>query len=432
MNPGGGFGPVVITQADARQLPLPDESVDLIVTSPPFLNLRSYQDGGAHMEHQIGAGTREEFLAQLWEVTAEMRRVLKPAGSLFVELGDSYTDKCLNMTPHRYAIGCVDRLGLILRAEVVWSRPNGLPESVTDRVRRGHSMLFHFVKQPRYYAAVDEIRESSTDSNSSRKRARDEWDGTGALREAKPYGGRPTEVAHRGVPGVGTQFMGNPLGKLPGSVWGIPTAPLTVPKWLGVDHFAAMAPEVARRVVLGWSPREVCTGCGEGRRPVTEGTPIPGWIRRTPGSRQMSSPGGARVRTGRPGRQSRQRSHDHRLRLRLLRSRRTHRPRCDLGSVRGRRDKRAGRVVFRAGRDQQRPVRRLWPVGEVENHGPGGACPGVGRGEAGSGRWPVSSACSTGSSDDRTPGDAARVARRARVADGAGPAAGRGRRRRPG
>jgi SAM-dependent methyltransferase len=259
MNPGGGFGPVVITQADARQLPLPDESVDLIVTSPPFLNLRSYQDGGAHMEHQIGAGTREEFLAQLWEVTAEMRRVLKPAGSLFVELGDSYTDKCLNMTPHRYAIGCVDRLGLI-----------------------------------RYYAAVDEIRESSTDSNSSRKRARDEWDGTGALREAKPYGGRPTEVAHRGVPGVGTQFMGNPLGKLPGSVWGIPTAPLTVPKWLGVDHFAAMAPEVARRVVLGWSPREVCTGCGEGRRPVTEGTPIPGWIRRTPGSRQMSTPGGAR------------------------------------------------------------------------------------------------------------------------------------------
>jgi SAM-dependent methyltransferase len=294
MNPGGGFGPVVITQADARQLPLPDESVDLIVTSPPFLNLRSYQDGGAHMEHQIGGGTREEFLAQLWEVTAEMRRVLKPAGSLFVELGDSYTDKCLNMTPHRYAIGCVDRLGLILRAEVVWSRPNGLPESVTDRVRRGHSMLFHFVKQPRYYAAVDEIRESSTDSNSSRKRARDEWDGTGALREAKPYGGRPTEVAHRGVPGVGTQFMGNPLGKLPGSVWGIPTAPLTVPKWLGVDHFAAMAPEVARRVVLGWSPREVCTGCGEGRRPVTEGTPIPGWIRRTPGSRQMSTPGGAR------------------------------------------------------------------------------------------------------------------------------------------
>jgi DNA modification methylase len=119
----GGFGPVVITQADARQLPLPDESVDLIITSPPFLNLRSYQDGGAHMEHQIGAGTREEYLAQLWQATAEMRRVLKPAGSLFVELGDSYTDKCLNMTPHRYAIGCVDRLGLILRAEVVWSRP---------------------------------------------------------------------------------------------------------------------------------------------------------------------------------------------------------------------------------------------------------------------------------------------------------------------
>jgi SAM-dependent methyltransferase len=254
MNPGG-FGPVVITQADARQLPLPDESVDLIVTSPPFLNLRSYQDDGAHMADQIGAGTREEFLAQLWEATAEMRRVLKPAGSLFVELGDSYTDKCLNMTPHRYAIGCVDRLGLIKRAEVVWSRPNGLPESVTDRVRRSHSMLFHFVKQPRYFSAVDTEREQYDQRTvDDRKYGRRLITGAGAAVD------RTGDEERRAIPL-------NPLGKLPGSVWSIPTSPLIVPEWLGVDHFAAMAPEVARRVVLGWSPREVCTGCGEGRQP---------------------------------------------------------------------------------------------------------------------------------------------------------------------
>jgi hypothetical protein len=53
-------------------------------------------------------------------------------------------------------------------------------------------------------------------------------------------------------------------------VWSIPTSPLTVPAHLGVDHFAAWPPELVRRIVLGWSPREVCTVCGEGRRPVAE------------------------------------------------------------------------------------------------------------------------------------------------------------------
>jgi hypothetical protein len=240
----------IVTQGDARSLLLPDESVDLIVTSPPFLNLRSYQDGGAHMDDQIGTGTRDEFLAQLWAATAEMKRVLKPAGSIFVELGDSYTDKCLNMTPHRYAIGCVDRLGLIKRAEIVWSRPNGLPESVTDRVRRSHSVVFHFVKQPRYYSAVDEIREPH---------AR-EW-------TAGSNGGKARASVSRVMAGLAASAP-NALGALPGSVWSIPTAPLTVPDHLGIDHFAAYPPELVRRIVLGWSPREVCTGCGEGRRPV--------------------------------------------------------------------------------------------------------------------------------------------------------------------
>ena len=62
----------------------------------------------------------------------------------------------------------------------------------------------------------------------------------------------------------------NPLGKLPGSVWEIPSQPLTVPAHLGVDHFAAFPMELPRRVILGWSPPGICTECGEGRRPVSE------------------------------------------------------------------------------------------------------------------------------------------------------------------
>ena len=62
----------------------------------------------------------------------------------------------------------------------------------------------------------------------------------------------------------------NPLGKLPGSVWTIPTEPLHVPESLGIDHFAAFPTEWPRRIIQGWSPRGICTECGEGRRPVSE------------------------------------------------------------------------------------------------------------------------------------------------------------------
>src|ERR1019366_4796308 len=68
--------------------------------------------------------------------------------------------------------------------------------------------------------------------------------------------------------GVGTTYMSNPLGKLPGSVWDIPSQPLIVPLSLGVDHFAAFPMELPRRIILGWSPAGICTECGEGRRPV--------------------------------------------------------------------------------------------------------------------------------------------------------------------
>jgi hypothetical protein len=134
------------------------------------------------------------------------------------------------------------RGGLILRAEIVWAKPNGLPESVTDRVRRSHEQVFHLVKQPRYYSAVDEVRESYT-------LPADKWGyGNGAAIAAK---GRSLSTGYE----HNETKTANPLGKLPGSVWEIPTAPLTVPAHLGVDHFAAYPPELVRRIVAGWSPR---------------------------------------------------------------------------------------------------------------------------------------------------------------------------------
>ncbi len=278
---------VTILRADARMLPLADESVDLIVSSPPYWSLRAYQDNGETYDGQIGAeATPGEFVDALIDCTREWMRVLKPSGSMWINLGDKYNAyngnrgegtiqangvrqgapkghgldvkdvraKSLIGIPWRYAIRCIDDLGLILRAEVIWSKPNGLPESVTDRVRRSHETWLHFTKEPRYFSAVDEIREEHI--------APGRQAGKNALSGMQTI--RPRGVSDPSEP--------NPLGKLPGSVWTIATQPLTVPAHLGVDHFAAFPMEWPRRIIRGWSPSGVCVECGEGRRPVSERT----------------------------------------------------------------------------------------------------------------------------------------------------------------
>jgi len=247
----------LVIRGDARTLPLPDASVDLIVTSPPYFGLRSYTDGGEHYAGQIGdEPTPGEYVDNLLDCTREWMRVLKPEGSLWVNLGDKYAQngapaKSLLGLPWRYALACIDDLGLILRAEVIWSKPNGLPESVTDRVGRSHEQWFHLVKQPRYFSAVDEIREPHT--------------APGRTAGARAFGARNASITRTGT---GAYEGPNPLGKLPGSVWEVATQPLRVPGELGVDHYAAFPTEWPRRLILGWSPAGICTACGEGRRPV--------------------------------------------------------------------------------------------------------------------------------------------------------------------
>lgn len=256
---------VEIIHGDARSLPLEDDSVDLIVTSPPYFGLRSYTDGGEHYDGQIGAeATPAAYVDALLECTREWMRVLKPAGSLWVNLGDSYSGKpssdgsgrrdksgapskppsrcddgpgkSLRGLPWRYALRCVDDLGLILRAEVIWSKTNAMPESVTDRVRRSHETWFHLVQQPRYYSAVDAIREPITDTSNHARRRRERTD------------------SRLDAAGAGRTSTAHPLGKLPGSVWSVSTQPLILPAELGVNHFAAYPLEWPRRIIAAWAP----------------------------------------------------------------------------------------------------------------------------------------------------------------------------------
>jgi DNA modification methylase len=328
-------GAALIVQGDALHLPLPDASVDLIVTSPPYWALRSYgitcrmcQDviasGGdpktayapswddhvARFHQEIGSEpTPQAYLEALWAATAEMMRVLKPTGSAFIDLGDKYaahptghrpdetlhtrggrvTDyqrgmgryqagiaqqKSLLLLPERYRVGCVDRLGLIARAVIVWNKPNGLPESVTDRVRRSHEDWVHLVKQPRYYSATDEIREPHL---------------------GRHGGGRNLAVAITGVVSGGKAHTGlddsdpHPLGKLPGSVWSIPSEPLHLPDHLGVQHYAAFPSEWPRRLILAFSPPGICLECGQGRVPVVEREK---YLHRPSGAKNLANPHG--------------------------------------------------------------------------------------------------------------------------------------------
>jgi DNA modification methylase len=246
----------IAIQGNAMHLPLPDECVDLVVTSPPYFGLRSYTDDGRPVPDQVGGEpTPGEFIDALIAATAEMVRVLKPSGSIFVNLGDKYAGKSLMLLPERYRIAAVGRLGLIARAVIVWDKPNGLPESVTDRVRRSHEDWVHLTKLPRYYSAIDEIREPYAGEFLS--------SGVRNPRHGRPGGMMPfqqrgevtsrMEVVIRGK--VADTYGGRRhLGKLPDSVWRIPTAPLTLPAELGVDHFAAFPPEWPKRIIQGWSP----------------------------------------------------------------------------------------------------------------------------------------------------------------------------------
>jgi DNA modification methylase len=296
---------VTLWHGDARHVSefIPANTVDLLITSPPYFALRSYTDAGEHYDGQMGSeATPREFVDNLIAATADWVKVLKLTGSIWVNLGDKYAGsgghnnnglgsstpghhkggggphsekmqtvqatrrqapdrynqasdgipaKSLMGLPWRYANRVVDELGLILRECIIWQKPNGLPESVTDRCRVSHEYLFHFTRQGRYFAAMDEIREPSETAEHHAK-----------------YAGRYfRDVGDRGRSTDGHAPC-HPLGKLPGSVWSMPSEPLVVPDHLGVDHFAAFPSELPRRIILAWSPTAYCTTCDEPRRAV--------------------------------------------------------------------------------------------------------------------------------------------------------------------
>lgn len=143
-----------------RDLKAQGVRVQCCVTSPPYYGLRDYGHPG-----QIGLEkTPAEYVAALVEVFDGVRELLADDGVLWLNLGDSYGDKQLLGMPWRVAFA-LQAAGWYLRQDVIWHKPNPMPESVTDRCTKAHEYLFLLTKSERYYFDADAIKEDAVGQN---------------------------------------------------------------------------------------------------------------------------------------------------------------------------------------------------------------------------------------------------------------------------
>lgn len=191
---------------------MPDESVDCIVTSPPYHALRDYG-----VEGQIGLETTvEEWIEVLAEVFTEVKRVLKTSGTLWVEMGDNYVDKQLTGQPWLLAFR-LKALGLILRRDVILRKTKPMPESAKDRFTTAHCYLFHFTKSDRYFfdheAVMEPVSGTANPRGSGVNKKASGWDtstgegGHGTIHKATKsvdMGGKNSKFRVSRNPGGGT------------------------------------------------------------------------------------------------------------------------------------------------------------------------------------------------------------------------------------
>ncbi len=133
---------------------LPNDSIDCVITSPPYYMKRQYLGGGIGLE-----STYQEYIDNLLIRTKEIHRVLKPTGSFWLNIGDSYKNKQLLNIPHRVAIRMQDEQNWILRNTVVWDKLKGAMSQSKDSLGCEYEPMFHFVKKKNgYYYDADSVR----------------------------------------------------------------------------------------------------------------------------------------------------------------------------------------------------------------------------------------------------------------------------------
>jgi len=155
---------VLIGDALATLKTLSGQSAQTCITSPPYFNHRDYGVPG-----QLGLEqTPEQFVRKIVDVFREVRRVLKDNGTLWLNLGDSYDNrKSLLGIPWRVAFA-LQADGWLLRQDIIWNKPNPMPESVRDRCTKAHEYVFLLAKQPKYYFDAGAIKEPRVQAESAR------------------------------------------------------------------------------------------------------------------------------------------------------------------------------------------------------------------------------------------------------------------------
>lgn len=271
---------VRILQGDCRDVlkTLPDESVHCVVTSPPYWGLRDYGvDGQIGLENSPSA-----FVDALVGIFSEVRRVLRPDGTLWLNLGDSYAraggwsnnngldgvatrqesdramsniaadggasqklaqglkSKVLVGIPWRVAFA-LQSDGWYLRQDIIWAKPNPMPESVTDRCTKAHEYIFLLAKSQRYYFNADAIAEESVTQDGRKPYARGQVDKRGNGHDRG--GGTDRIKTNRDQDARwNTEFRNKR------SVWLVGTMPYTE------AHFATFPPALIEPCILAGCP----------------------------------------------------------------------------------------------------------------------------------------------------------------------------------
>lgn len=250
---------------------MPADSVHTCVTSPPYFGLRDYGVDG-----QIGLEpTPDEFVAALVEVFREVRRVLRDDGTLWLNLGDSYartggTDRKVSKTARvgstRNTLGQMkdrtqvapqglkdkDLIGIpwrvafalqadgwYLRQDIIWHKPNPMPESVRDRCTKAHEYIFLLSKSPRYYFDADAIKEPAVSGATGRAASFKR----GGSKRAQPIPGQAYGTHRPDRDDVAYNETRNRR-----SVWTVSTKPFKG------AHFATFPPDLIEPCVLAGCP----------------------------------------------------------------------------------------------------------------------------------------------------------------------------------